>query len=117
MLYCRDCGHRVHETAPSCPKCGAAQNKNQPPPIVSSNNHTDGFSIASLITGVFGFIISAQLNALTSKDEITGSMILNIIPIVLGVIGLSKKETGNKTVGAIGVTLAGLGLLMSIGQL
>lgn len=117
MLYCRDCGHQVHETAPSCPQCGAAQHKNESPLIASPTNHTDGFSIASLSMGIFGFIVAVQLTHLSSKDEITGSIILNIVPIILGVIGLSKKETTNKTAGAIGTTLASLGLLMCIGQL
>lgn len=119
MLYCRDCGHQVHETAPSCPKCGASQHKNDgiPPMMVSTANHTDGFSIASLCTGIFGFIVAVQLSQLSNKDEITGSIVLNIIPIIFGVIGLSNKETTNKTAGAIGTTLASLGLLMCIGQL
>lgn len=26
MVYCRNCGTRVHDTIPTCPKCGAPQN-------------------------------------------------------------------------------------------
>ena len=25
MLFCTKCGHKVHETAPSCPGCGASR--------------------------------------------------------------------------------------------
>ena len=25
MVYCRGCGKQIHETAPSCPQCGAVQ--------------------------------------------------------------------------------------------
>ena len=25
FVHCRGCGHQIHETAPSCPKCGAPQ--------------------------------------------------------------------------------------------
>ena len=25
MSYCRGCGHQIHETAISCPQCGALQ--------------------------------------------------------------------------------------------
>lgn len=85
--------------------------------MVRTTNHTDGYSIASLCMGIFGFIVAVQLSHLSSKDDITGSIVLNIIPIILGVIGLSKNETTNKTAGAIGTTMAGLGLLMCIGQL
>lgn len=26
FVHCRGCGHQIHETAPTCPKCGAPQN-------------------------------------------------------------------------------------------
>lgn len=26
MVYCRGCGKEIHETAPTCPSCGAPQN-------------------------------------------------------------------------------------------
>ena len=26
MVYCRGCGKEIHETAPTCPQCGAPQN-------------------------------------------------------------------------------------------
>ena len=25
FVHCRGCGHQIHETAPTCPKCGAPQ--------------------------------------------------------------------------------------------
>jgi predicted amidophosphoribosyltransferase len=25
FVHCRDCGHQIKETAPTCPKCGAPQ--------------------------------------------------------------------------------------------
>ena len=25
FIHCRGCGHQIHETAPTCPKCGAPQ--------------------------------------------------------------------------------------------
>lgn len=25
MVFCRGCGHQIHESAPACPKCGAPQ--------------------------------------------------------------------------------------------
>jgi hypothetical protein len=31
MVFCRGCGHRIHETAPTCPQCGAPQLMAQSP--------------------------------------------------------------------------------------
>ena len=31
FVYCRGCGHQIHETAPKCPKCGAPQSLAGPP--------------------------------------------------------------------------------------
>lgn len=33
MVFCRGCGHSIHQTAPSCPSCGAVQNLGSSPSI------------------------------------------------------------------------------------
>ena len=38
MVYCRGCGKEIHETAPTCPSCGAPQNL--PKPAEDGNRST-----------------------------------------------------------------------------
>ncbi len=36
MVFCRGCGKEIHETAPTCPSCGAPQSVPKPQPSIST---------------------------------------------------------------------------------
>jgi len=48
MVFCRGCGKEIHETAPTCPHCGAPQNTGYP----GKSKVTAG--ILALFLGAFG---------------------------------------------------------------
>ena len=46
MVFCRGCGKEIHETAITCPNCGAPQ-------IISTNQ--SGQTVSGVMTFFFGF--------------------------------------------------------------
>lgn len=46
MVFCRGCGKEIHETAPTCPNCGAPQSapKPQPPITTAPSNELESIS-------------------------------------------------------------------------
>ena len=36
MVFCRGCGKEIHETAPTCPSCGAPQSVPKPQPSITT---------------------------------------------------------------------------------
>jgi len=36
MVFCRNCGKEIHETAPTCPSCGAPQSAPKPQPSTTA---------------------------------------------------------------------------------
>ena len=75
MVYCRGCGKEIHESAPTCPICGATQQASQMPK-------------ANVSTGllVSGYICAVLL-------PIAG-LVIGIIALVKGVVGHGMAITG-----------------------
>lgn len=38
FVHCRGCGHQIHETAPTCPKCGAPQSVTAQAPLATQTS-------------------------------------------------------------------------------
>jgi hypothetical protein len=70
MVFCRGCGKEIHETAPTCPLCGAPQGL---PPTLNPKRSTGkliGWAIVWLIVFWFGslFIAGAIAGVLNPQD-------------------------------------------------
>ena len=116
MIFCRQCGKEMHEGAPSCPQCGAAQQAASQP-ILSSPERGGALwlSIVSLICGIWGaaaFFDDSGLN----KDALVGIGILAVAGLALGVVNLSQKRAG-KGMAIAGLLLSSLALLALVGSL
>ena len=52
MVFCRACGHTIHITAPTCPKCGAPQRLAAPAPTAGLKSKVTAGLLAILIGGL-----------------------------------------------------------------
>lgn len=116
MTYCTSCGHQIHETAPSCPQCGAVQ---QAAPSISR--------AAELAQGTLWLPVPALICSLIpvaalfdpndwDHDTATGAVLFAVIALVLAGIGLARQQRGRGMLIAA-LVLGVLGLLGAIGSL
>ena len=111
MSFCRGCGTALHETAPTCPHCGAPQNlpSAEPP-------DTLWLPVPALIVGILALLAAIGLadSALIDPDEYMGTLLFAGIAIILGAIGTYQQKKG-RGLSIAGLVLGGLALLISLG--
>ncbi len=111
MIFCRACGKAIHETAPSCPHCGAVAHQPASPP---GSKLGLSFSMASIALGalsVLGFLTADQLG----KDFLMGLAVFALLGLGFGVVNLSRPQTRNGLSFA-GVIVCSLSLLCILGS-
>ena len=91
MSFCRGCGTALHETAPTCPHCGAPQHlpSAEPP-------GTLWLPVPALIVGILALLAAIGLadSALIDPDEYMGTLLFAGIAIILGAIGTYQQKKG-----------------------
>lgn len=112
MIFCRGCGKEIHETAPLCPHCGAAQvassalqQKTAPP---------DWTAITSLIIACFVLLTFMGIDK-ADTDQLVGGVMFCSGSIVLGIINLQQHRPG-KTMAIVAIVLASIALLICLGS-
>lgn len=114
MIFCHGCGKQIHETAPTCPHCGAPQKIEKKIPESRSPHWT---SITSFVTGIVSFLMMLTESAGTwSQDAIVGGLLLGAIPVVFGIISLSKKQAG-RWMAITGLILGPIVILVTMGSM
>lgn len=123
MTFCRGCGQSIHETATSCPHCGATQGLQ-----LTQALEPDGtlwLSVPALvlgITSVLGLIgvgADADQTGAIDKDAVIGLLMLAVPGLVLGMVGATRQARGRgMSISAIVLTcvclLAAIGLLTGL---
>ena len=113
MVFCRGCGWKIHETAETCPNCGAVQI-----PLSSSAASKTGtlwLAVPSLITGILSLITLADPSE-WDVDTYFGVLTFIVIAIVLGGFG-AFTQTRGRGMSIAGIILALLALLGVIGRI
>lgn len=117
MSYCQGCGHQIHETATSCPQCGAA---NYPTHI---RNSKETLPDGTLWLPVPAFICSlipvlSMFDGATSwsQDQNIGALAFAICALVLGSISVARQQRG-KGLSIAALVLGAIGLLCALGSL
>ena len=116
MIFCHGCGNSIHETAPTCPRCGAPQKlaENVREPAAPT---TQWASITSFVVGILDLLlIMSEPDGTWDSDTVLGGIIFGIIPIVFGVISLTGKQQG-QWMAITGLVLGILTVLVSFGSL
>lgn len=114
MSYCRGCGHQIHDTAISCPQCGAVQSSHSSGAAPASDGGL-WLPVPALVCGfipVLGFLAPEE----PTKDQLVGAFFFAATAIVLGSISLARQQRG-KGMAMAGVILGCIGLLAAIGML
>ncbi|MGB7649664.1 MAG: hypothetical protein WBL62_00505 [Gallionella sp.] len=113
MIFCRGCGKSIHESAVSCPHCGATQAASVTS-VTSAGNPSIWMAVTSLVLGILGLIIALGTDVWT-KEDLGIEFIFSVLGIAFGVISLSKKMAG-KGMAIAGVVLNSLSLLILLGS-
>ena len=111
MSFCRGCGTTLHETAPTCPHCGAPQNL---PP--STTPGTLWLPVPALVVGILALLAAIGLadSEFIDPDEYMGTLLFAGIAIALGAVGTYQQGKG-RGMSIAGLVLGGLALLIALG--
>jgi hypothetical protein len=110
MVFCRGCSKEIHESAPSCPQCGAIQTV-----AVKPNKESGWMSIVSAILAGFTFLGNLDFEGGYDRDVIVGTGILGVSSVILAAISLYQRKP-LKTLAIVAITFTVLGLLILAGN-
>ncbi|AZL66370.1 MULTISPECIES: DUF4190 domain-containing protein [Pseudomonas] len=113
MVYCRGCAKQLHETAPTCPQCGAPQHANSSTRLVSGE--TPWMGIVSLMLGIM-CVLALFDDSEWDVETIMGFVLIASTSLLVGSISINQKRPGNGMAIA-GVVMAGISLICGIGQI
>ncbi len=112
MVFCRGCGKEIHETAVSCPHCGAVQRIAAKVP--ENQSGTLWLPVPALILGVI-VVLALFDESSWAKDTYLGIITCIVSAITLGGFGISTQERG-RGMSIAGIVLGVIGLLGVIGR-
>ena len=114
MSYCRGCGHQIHETAISCPQCGALQ-AHSPNNTQAVNDGSLWLPVPALVCGlipVLGLLAPEE----PDQEQLIGIGLFALTALVFGCVSLARQKRG-KGMAIAGLVLGGISLLAAIGLL
>jgi len=115
MVFCRGCGKQIHESAISCPQCGAVQTPNhRNSNLTKTNDNGTWQSVVSICLGIVSFVTIAETNKL-DHDQFIGVIIFCVTGAIFGGVGFAKNN-GNKVAPVVGLICCALAFLATIGQ-
>ncbi|EJM27997.1 MULTISPECIES: DUF4190 domain-containing protein [Pseudomonas] len=104
MVYCRACAKELHETALTCPQCGAAQQASVPQ--TQTQAEMPWLAIVSLILGIISALTLFD-DSEWDRDAIVGVGILSIAGLTCGIVCINQKHPG-RNLAIAGIILSGL---------
>jgi hypothetical protein len=115
MIFCRGCGKQIHETAPTCPGCGAVQDAVPVATGTPAASTGHWMSITSLVAGIFCLLCTFDDSG-WDRDEVTGFLLVLITSVALGALSLGQRKAG-KRMAVAGVVVSAIALLLFLGSL
>ena len=103
MMYCTTCGKQIHESAPTCPGCGAPQQARTTAPVMAATaaSATDKrilpAALLCFVVGVFGahrFYVGKIGTAVLMLFTIGGLGLWMLVDFILIVTGSFKDANG-----------------------
>ena len=102
MVYCRACAKELHETALTCPQCGAAQQAFVP----QTQAEIPWLAIVSLILGIISALTLFD-DSEWDREAIVGVGILSLAGLTCGIVCINQKHPG-RNLAIAGIVLSGL---------
>lgn len=112
MIFCYGCAKQIHETAESCPHCGATQ-------VASSSTKATHHwsSLTSFVSGIVAFLMAtSEPDGQWSTDAIVGGIIFGTIPVCFGLYSLYILKNKNRWMAVTGLVLGIVVILVSLGS-
>lgn len=111
MVFCRECGKEIHNTATACPHCGAAQSGSN-----AGHQGSKWMAITSLVLGIFAILATmAAFADGADADQILGIAIFGVASLILAIISLVQKRWG-KGISIAGIVMSAISLLALLGS-
>lgn len=116
MTYCTGCGHQIHETAPTCPHCGAVQQLAKA--TLQAAEQAQGtlwLPVPALICGLMTVLALFEPSEWTG-EEVKAMVIMAVITFVLAGMSLTQQQRG-RGMSIAALVLGVIGLLGALGTL
>lgn len=110
MVFCRACAKEIHETAPTCPQCGASQHVAI---AATSDVGSPWLAILSLILGIL-CVLSLFDDSEWDRDTLIGLGALSVTGLICGIISINQKKSGNN-LAISGVVLSAIATFIFVG--
>jgi len=112
MVFCRGCAHQLHESAHTCPQCGAPQFA-VPAKTQTSGSQSPWLGITSLILGIICLLALFDDSA-WDNESLFGLSMMASLSLILGIVGINQSKTTNGLAIA-GVVMSGVSLICYLG--
>lgn len=113
MVFCRGCAKELHETAVTCPQCGAGQITSATLPLPPANADSPWMAIISLVLSIVCTLALFD-DSEWDTETIQGLGLFSVIALILGIITINTKRPGYGMAIA-GTVLSGVSLLIFVG--
>lgn len=111
-MFCYACGKHIHETAKSCPQCGAMQAG------VASKEPSHWSSITSFITGIISLLILlTEPHGKWDENAVLGGTILGAVPVAFAIYSLPRVSKDNRSMAIAGLCLGVFVALVTLGSM
>lgn len=115
MSYCTGCGHQIHETAPTCPQCGAVQRATKSASLAAQQAQgTLWLPVPALVCGLIPVLALFDPHRPT-HEQVLGMVMFAVVALVLAGIGLARQPCG-RGMSIAALVLGVIGLLGAIGS-
>ncbi len=117
MSYCQGCGRQIHESATSCPQCGATvRSFVAPQKGTAMADGTLWLPVPAFICSLIPVLSMLGGNAQWSEDQSIGALAFAICALVLGGVSLARQRRA-KGLAISALILGFVGLLCALGSL
>lgn len=105
-MYCKFCGREIHESAVSCPGCGAVQSVHQASSTTAQSS-SSWMAVTSLITGLLGMITLLD-DSKWDTETVVGIVVLFACPAAIWGVWTLAEKRGGRNMAIAGVVMSAI---------